>query len=128
MIAHPAYSIYCAYDIVKYHEFCLENNLDLWWCDLIHPWDLDIRKYPLEYRQRAIAEIDKVFEMYHSKPDYLHGPARQTLLKYRVQLNSVVDTEFKPDPLGFHSSSEGELKQPYSFLELWPEFKDYKRE
>jgi MoaA/NifB/PqqE/SkfB family radical SAM enzyme len=119
--AHPAYSIYNAFDLVEYYEFCDELSLDLYWCELTNPWDLDTRRMPLALRQKAVDEIDQVVARWGSKQNL----ATHTLENYRKQLlnNSYVlniDT-YTPDVLGWHNNIEQELKKTTRFVDLWPE-------
>jgi organic radical activating enzyme len=119
VIAHPAYSIYCAFDLVEYYNFCVAEELDLFWCELIHPWDLDIRRYPEAIRQQAIAEIDRVVEKYNHK----HNLAIDTLQRYRMTLvdNSYLpEQQYQLQPLKFHQDREQELKKTMTFVQLWP--------
>jgi MoaA/NifB/PqqE/SkfB family radical SAM enzyme len=119
--AHPAYSIYNAFDLIEYYEFCEELSLDLYWCELTNPWDLDTRRMPLALRQKAVAEIDCVIARWGSLPNL----ATHTLENYRKQLldNSYVfniDT-YTPDVLGWHNKIEQELHKTTRFVDLWPE-------
>ena len=120
VIAHPAYSIYCAFDLMEYYDFCVDTNLDLFWCELIHPWDLDIRRYPKSIRQQAIAEIDRVVEKYNHK----HNLAIDTLQRYRMTLidNSYLPgQQYQLQTMKFHQEKEYELKKTMTFVQLWPE-------
>lgn len=117
--AHPAYSVYNALDLVEYYEYCERYGFDIFWCELTHPWDLDVRRQPLEIRQQAIAEIDRVIERWHTKGNY----ATNTLLGYRAQLldNSHIiniDT-YQVDLLGFHDRVEAKLNKKIKFTDLW---------
>jgi hypothetical protein len=67
VLAHPAYSIYCAWDLMEYYDFCVAENLDIFWCELNHPEELDIRRHSVKVRQRAIEEIDKVVAKYQEQ-------------------------------------------------------------
>ena len=117
--AHPAYSIYNAFDLVEYYEFCENKNLDMFWCELQHPWPLDARRLPLSLRQEAINEIDRVNERWGQ----CKGLAIDTLLRYKKQLaDNTFLTNFdqKVDVLAFHIEREQELTQTKTFKELWP--------
>lgn len=119
VIAHPAYSIYCAFDLDQYYEFCVNNELDIFWCELNHPHELDARRLPLELRQQAIEEIEKTIKKYPNRDNL----ALNTLSGY---INSLVDNsglfqlENKPDMLGWHRRIEQKLKQTNTFEQLWP--------
>lgn len=123
--AHPAYSIYCAFDLLEYYAYCIEKNIDLFWCELTHPWDLDIRRYPMALRQQAIDEIDRVIDKYGHRDDL----ALSTLKRYRKTLldNSYIFNQatYSPDPIGYHDRVETELTKQTKFLDLWPIFKEY---
>jgi MoaA/NifB/PqqE/SkfB family radical SAM enzyme len=121
VIAHPAYSIYCALDLVKYYEFCAAEDLDIFWCELTHPWDLDIRRYPQAVRQQAAAEIDRVLELYGNT----YNLAVNTLRGYRCTLldNSyLINPEFTPNAVEWHQQQERELNKNVRFTDIWPEY------
>jgi organic radical activating enzyme len=123
VIAHPAYSIYCAFDLIEYYEFCVAEQLELFWCELIHPWDLDIRRYPEPIRQQAIAEIDRVVEQFGHK----HNLAIDTLQRYRMTLvdNSyLVRSDYQLATKEFHQRIEAELKKTMTFSQLWPQYEN----
>lgn len=118
--AHPAYSIYCALDLVSYYEFCEQLDLDIFWCELTNPWDLDIRRQPEVLRNLAIEEIDRVIARWHMKGNY----ATDTLLRYKMQLQDPsylinFDT-YTPAVLKFHTDIERKLNKTVSFADLWP--------
>tara|TARA_B110000503_G_scaffold114025_1_gene171297 strand:- start:112 stop:1149 length:1038 start_codon:yes stop_codon:yes gene_type:complete len=121
VVAHPAYSIYNAFNLVDYYKFCVAEGLDLYWCELTHPWDLDIRRYPEVVRHSAVAEIDRVLELY-SNTDNL---AVSTLQGYRAKLldNTYL---FQPDyqikPHQYHQQVEAELKKTVTFAQLWTQY------
>jgi hypothetical protein len=119
--AHPAYSIYCAFDLVSYYNYCVAKDIDLFWCELTHPWDLDIRRYPWALRQQAIAEIDRVVEQFGDRPNL----AVDTLERYRMTLldNSyLIDPTYQVDAPGFHQRIERELNKTQTFSQLWPAY------
>lgn len=121
--AHPAYSIYCAFDLVEYYEFCEAHDLNLFWCELTNPWDLDVRRLSPELRQLAIAEIDRVTQRWGQTNE--HNLAVSTLQRYRGQLvdNRYIFNidEYTPDPLGWHRKIELELNKSKTFEQLWPD-------
>jgi organic radical activating enzyme len=119
IIAHPAYSVYCALDLLEYYEFCTDHNLDIFWCELTNPWDLDIRRYPSDLRQLAIQNIDAVAAAYSNTTNL----AIDTLSRYRMTLldNSyLISHDYAIDPLGFHSKTKQQLKKTQTFQQLWP--------
>ena len=122
VVAHPAYSIYCAMDLVEYYEFCIAYQLDLFWCELIHPQALDVRRYSEPVRQRAIAEIDSVVEKYSDHKNL----AIDTLERYRMTLvdNSYLYEIHDFNPPRFHETKERELKTSHTFAQLWPELEN----
>jgi organic radical activating enzyme len=119
VVAHPAYSIYCAMDLVEYYEFCIAYQLDLFWCELIHPQHLDVRRYSAAIRQQAIAEIDSVVEKYSDHKNL----AIDTLKRYRMTLvdNSYLYEIHDFNPPRFHEVKQRELKTAHTFAQLWPE-------
>jgi organic radical activating enzyme len=121
IIAHPAYSIYCAMDLVRYYEFCVAEGLDVFWCELMHPWDLDIRRYPVAIRQQAIAEIDRVLERYGTTTKL----AVHTLASYRNQLldnTYLFNPDYQIQPHKWHQHKELELNKTATFAQLWPQY------
>jgi organic radical activating enzyme len=121
VIAHPAYSIYCAMDLVEYYDFCVAEDLDIFWCELTHPWDLDIRRYSIELRQQAIAEIDRVVAKYSDRRNL----ATDTLQRYRMTLldNSyLVTPDYQLTTQEFHQRTETELNKTVTFSQLWPQY------
>ena len=119
IVAHPAYSIYCALDLEEYYDFCVAKELNVFWCELTNPWDLDIRRYPESLKHQAVDAIDTVVSKYGHRA----GLAIDTLLRYRMTLldNSyLVSPEYSVDPLGFHARVEQQLKKSQTFPQLWP--------
>jgi len=119
VIAHPAYSLYCAMDLIEYYDFCVAQDLDIFWCELTHPWNLDIRRYPMALRQQAIEEIDRVVAKYGHHPNL----AINTLERYRMTLvdNSyLVSPDYELTVPEFHQRIEQELKKTVTFSKLWP--------
>lgn len=115
-MAHPAYSIYCAFDLVEYYEFCERNDLDIFWCELSHPHELDVKRLPKSLRVQAQQEIDKVVDRWSHSDRFL---SLDILQQYRARL----DFEHKPapnTPAEFHAHQENLLKQSHKFSELWP--------
>jgi hypothetical protein len=119
--AHPAYSIYCALDIMEYYDFCTVEEVGIYWCELNHPPELDIRRHSSQLRQLAVEEIDRVLVKYGS----CNGLATDVLKSYRSTLedNSYLqhDTEFSPaDTLAWHVNTEAVLQKTTKFVDLWP--------
>jgi len=121
VIAHPAYSIYNAFDLIEYYEYCEQHELDIFWCELTHPWDLDVRRLPLKIRQKAIEEIDRVITRWGN----IQNLATSTLGNYRKQLldNSYIFNinEYSPKVLSWHKDIEIKLRKNTSFFDLWPD-------
>lgn len=119
VVAHPAYSVYCALDLVTYYEFCEQLGLDIFWCELTHPWDLDIRRQPENIRKLAVDEIDRVIERWHTKKNY----ATDTLLRYKIQLQDpsylINYNTYEVDLIGFHERIETKLNKSTKFVDLW---------
>jgi organic radical activating enzyme len=119
--AHPAYSVYCAFDLVEYYEYCDAKNLDIFWCQLDHPWDLDCRRLSKPLRDIAVAQIDQVSKRWAHK----NGMAINTLQQYRANLidNAYivnVDTYFA-NPLDYSQRVEKELSKTNTFGQVWPD-------
>ena len=116
--AHPAYSIYCAYDLAELYEFVTDRNLDLFWCELTYPWDLDVRRLTAAMRELAVAEIDAVSRHYAGN----RCLALDTLQRYRTTLldpSYLVQPDYRCDPVGFHDRLHNTLPHPHVFRELW---------
>ena len=127
IIAHPAYSIYCAFNLVEYYQFCTDHGLDIFWCDLTNPWDLDVRRLPAPLRNLAIDEIDQVVKKYKQYT----GMAVNTLEQYRMNLldNSyLISPDYTPSPLLFHDRVDRELNKKSTFQQLWPELTKHLKE
>ena len=123
--AHPAYSIYCALDLMEYYDFCAEQQLDIFWCELNHPEELDMRRQSINLRQLAVEEIDRVVAKYQ------HQLRLNTnvLESYKMTLidNSYLKNNQKvPNILRWHSNTETILNKNTRFVDLWPNLvKDY---
>ena len=121
IMAHPAYSIYNAFDLTQYYEYCTDLQLDIFWCELTNPWDLDARRLPIQLRQQAVDEIDQVTARW----SHTSNLGLYTLQNYRKQLldNSYVFdiNKYTTDVLGFHHKIEKELGKTTQFQQLWPE-------
>jgi len=121
--AHPAYSIYCALDLVEYYDFCDQQQLDIFWCELNHPWELDIRRQPAKARLEAVEEIDKCVAKYGQRP----GMSTDALLRYR---RTLLDTSYLENiryecrTLDWHKNIEQELKKTVTFPQLWPKLSE----
>lgn len=126
VVAHPAYSIYCAFDLVDYFDFCQLYNLDIYWCDLIDPTVLDARKLPDILRNRAKAEIDLVLDKYGSNSANNHRLSLDILRRYRAQLDlPVINGTTLDKLLDWHKHQEQTMLPPGpTFEEIWPEFKN----
>jgi MoaA/NifB/PqqE/SkfB family radical SAM enzyme len=117
--AHPAYSIYCALDLVEYYDFCNDNQLDIFWCELNHPWELDIRRQPARARLEAVEEIDRTVAKYAQQPEL----SPDALLRYRRTLldtSYLENIKYKCRTLDWHKKIEQELKKTVTFSQLWP--------
>jgi len=119
--AHPAYSIYCALDLEEYYDFCISENLGIYWCELNHPVELDIRRHSQTLRDLAVGEINRVIDKYGDRKDL----AIDVLKTYRntLQDNSYLKYQenFKSsNTLAWHVDIENTLKKPNKFVDLWP--------
>jgi organic radical activating enzyme len=119
--AHPAYSVYNALQLVEYYKFCSDHALDIFWCELTHPWDLDVRRYSPKIRAQAAAEIDRVVALY----GHTHNMAVTTLERYRhtlVDNTYLINPQYRPAVLPWHQAQEQQLNKHTRFEQLWPEF------
>jgi hypothetical protein len=106
-------------DLMEYYDFCAEQQLDIFWCELNHPMELDIRRQPTSLRQLAIAEIDRVVAKYQDQQHL----STDVLERYRATLidNSyLTNQDFVPDILDWHNNIETTLKKTIKFVDLWP--------
>ena len=121
VIAHPAYSIYCACDLLEYYDFCAKENLNIFWCELTHPWELDIRRHSLAVRQRAIEEIDRTVAKYCNYPNL----GTDVLKRYRLTLEDpsyIENKNFDPQNIvKWTADIEHKLHKTQKFQDLWPE-------
>ena len=122
--AHPAFGIYCAFDLVEYCDFCVENDLPIFWCDIFSPYQLDVRYLPSALRELVVSNIDAVLTKYK---DHKLVPTA-TLIKYKdMAINGVSfvapeanDKERADNILKFNQSIENTLKKTVWFADLWP--------
>jgi hypothetical protein len=119
--AHPAYSIYCAWDLMEYYDFCAAENLNIFWCELNFPGELDIRRHSEQVRHRAIEEIDKVVSKYRDFPNL----GTDALERYRLTLQDpsyINNTNYTPQNIfEWTAEIENKLKKTKKFQDLWPE-------
>jgi hypothetical protein len=104
---------------VEYYEYCERHSLDLFWCELTHPWELDIRRYPKALRQLAIQEIDQVVQRWQDHK----GLAVDTLKRYRMTLQDntyLISPDYTIDIFKWHKDIEQQLNKSTSFAALWP--------
>ncbi len=119
--AHPAYSIYCALDLMEYYDFCTADDLGIYWCELNHPIELDIRRHSQSLRDMAVEEINRVIDKYGDERNL----AIDVLKTYRntLQDNSYLQNQENFNPLKtleWHIEIEKTLKKTNKFVELWP--------
>lgn len=117
--AHPAYSIYCALDLMEYYDFCNQENIGIYWCELNNPIELDIRRQSNALRTLALNEINQVLTKYQGRIDL----NVDVLEKYRGTLidNSYLNNqESAPDIVNWHRNIETTLKKTTRFVDLWP--------
>jgi hypothetical protein len=117
--AHPAYSVYCALDLLEYYDFCNQEDIGIFWCELNHPLELDIRRQSVELRQLSIAEIDLVVDKYQGHINL----NVDVLERYRATLmdNSyLIDSQLVPDMIKWHLDMETTLNKTVKFVDLWP--------
>ena len=119
--AHPAYSIYCAFDLTEYYDFCAAEDLGIYWCELNHPMELDIRRHSHTLRNLAVEEINRVIDKYGDKRSF----AIDVLKTYRNTLtdNNYLQAQelFNPSKtLTWHVEIENTLKKTNKFVDLWP--------
>lgn len=119
VVAHPAYSLYCAFDLKEYYAFCIEQGLPVFWCDLFAPEALDVRQMPKRLRDMAIAEIDHILDLYKERTDL----SLDTLTQYRDMCvnGRGANTFIRPvDVLAFHNKIEQQLGKAVTYADLWP--------
>jgi len=101
--------------------------LDIFWCELNHPMELDIRQQSADLRQLAIEEIDRVVAKYQTQTNL--SLSTHVLESYKMTLidNSYLKNNQKvPNILKWHNNIETTLKKTTRFANLWPALvKDY---
>lgn len=119
--AHPAYSVYCALELEAYYDFCYSHALSIFWCDLVNPPALDIRRHNVTLRNLAAEQIDTVISRYEGKMDGTFD----TLRRYKQQ---VIDPSYQrpmssqtTDLKTFNANTEHILGKTHRFQDLWPE-------
>jgi radical SAM protein with 4Fe4S-binding SPASM domain len=127
VVAHPAYSVYSAFDLDSYYEFCTGRNLDIFWCDLSDPGALDIRRRPTAFRVQAQEQIQHILSVY-SATERNNDLSLNILQRYHDQLNEDW-AQTRPiigntDPVKWHLKQE-QIMPPDrgTFTDLWPQFK-----
>jgi hypothetical protein len=108
-------------DLVEYYDFCIAEELGIYWCELNHPVELDIRRHSQTLRDLAVEEINRVIDKYGDK----RSLAIDVLKTYRntLQDNSYLQNQenFKPSKtLEWHLEIENTLKKTNKFVDLWP--------
>lgn len=136
IIAHPAYCLYSAFDIVEFYEFCVDQELDIFWCDLFSPYQLDVRFAPMTLRNKAIGKLDTVIEKYK----FTNNLSVDTLIEYKkmvaggIPLTDSVFLKQSSDHiranhiLKFIDATDQELKKELKFKNLWLEIYSYLQE
>jgi len=119
VVAHPAYSVYSALHIEQYYEFCTALGLEIFWCEVYHPYTLATRKLPAHLRTRASEAIDRVIQRWGHRRDL----AIDTLRTYQQQLGRPLDLIDQSDSIvEFHLKQEQALKPAaHRFEDLWPD-------
>ena len=125
--AHPAYSIYCAWDLMEYYDFCKSMDLTLYWCELNYPQELDIRRMPEPVRMRAIQEIDRILEKYADQREM----SLDILEKYKLTLTDnsyLAPMDRNLFVTDWHRKQEQQINKTLKFEHLWPELAELLQE
>jgi radical SAM protein with 4Fe4S-binding SPASM domain len=128
VVAHPAYSIYCAFDLDSYFEFCQSYNIGIYWCDLVNPMVLDARKLPQQLRDQAKSKIDQILEHYGNDSSNNHRLSLDILKRYHTQLDLPVgDTVSVDEIIKWHRQQEQTMvPSGPKFEEIWTELIEQK--
>jgi MoaA/NifB/PqqE/SkfB family radical SAM enzyme len=127
IIAHPAYGLYTAFDLEEYIDFCVNENINIWWCEIFEPHELDTRLLPESLSRVAIQNIDNALEKYKNISDL--DLSLGTLVRYKEMikksmhmqdLGDLTDSEKAKKILAFNEKIEKQLPKKKSFAELWP--------
>ena len=105
---------------MEYYDFCDQENIGIYWCELNNPIELDIRRQSNALRTLALNEINQVLTKYQGRIDL----NVDVLEKYRETLmdNSyLLKKDFVPDVLTWHQNIETTLKKTTRFVDLWPD-------
>lgn len=124
VIAHPAFGLHCVLDLQEYVKFCSDNDLEIFWCDIFDPKELDIRYAPKPIRELAIKNINDVLLEYSSH----NNLSLETLSQYKEMattgyhfINGDNNDKIRAkDILNFHTNIEKQLSKTTSFKDLWP--------
>lgn len=116
--AHPAYSLYCAFDLKEYYEFCISYELPILWSEVTTPVEIDVRRMPPQLKKLAIAEIDYVLDKYQGRTDL----ALEILANYRNMFTSDIDVDINSaiQILDFHKKIEDQLGKTITYADVWP--------
>ena len=124
IVAHPAYSLYCALELEQYYKFCFEHELNIFWCELFNPRELNLIHAPTAIKTLAIDEINKILTIYSDAPRS-QFMSLDILKSYKLMIeNSLNDnnTDYqKAEAINhFNNKIETILVKDKSFSQLWP--------
>ena len=115
--AQSVYNIFSAFDIDKFYNYCLENELPITWSNLITPRELDVTYLPIKYKQMAIENLENLIKKSHNSYKFDFKTLHSNILKSKNTINNI--DELKK----FIEIKENKLKKQISFFDLWIEFK-----
>jgi radical SAM protein with 4Fe4S-binding SPASM domain len=113
------YTVFSAFGIEDFHQFCAERRIKVWWSALRKPDQLDASRLPIDLRSEAAAEIRKTVLRFR-------GPAHDT--KKLLDMASTLETgDENLDGLKslqqFLDEQEKILGYERSYKELWSQFR-----
>jgi organic radical activating enzyme len=117
--AQSVFNIFSAYDIESFYLFCKERHMQITWDHLFKPKEFDILNAPATYKNLIIEKLEDLIK--NSENNYKFGFIN---LYNLLKNNNAINTSFA-QTIKFIKNNEIKLKKQVTFLELFPEFKDY---
>jgi len=125
IIAHPVYGLYSAFDLEEYFDFCVTNDLSVFYGKMQYwPIESDIRYAPGTIIDLAIENIDRVIEKYKNKinlDELIDYRNMKTHIMQNSSYSNLSDQVKASKILEFIQHIENTLPKKKSFAELWPE-------
>lgn len=120
---HMTYCIYSAFSLTEVFDWLYEANPSSKWhliSALLFPRFLDIYNFPMEIKQLAIAELDRLEKKHY---DFLDQPVKDFIVHTRNRLNETMDLYDSTviDAFKEFTKKYDEGMGENTFANLWPE-------